>query len=760
VAKWIARSTVDKVGRLCAMSPQEIAYRLRDRARTRLERMGVNAKPDVSHVEGFKRYVGDVCAARFYRGHADAGVFRTEFPQWASRCIEEAERLCRHEISLLNLPPISLGPDIDWHRDPSSGQVWERRFWADYTLEDDPAGRDPKVIHELNRQQHLPRLAIAYRLTGDERYAAEAIGQVLGWIDQNPPGIGVNWHSSLEIGIRAISWFWTLVLVHSSAAFNEAVAQRIGNSLFRQLQHIYNHLSVFTSPNTHVLGEAAALLLGGVLFQDIHPAPAWRDAGAALLIREAEKQILPDGFHGELSSYYHCYALDFYLQALAIARINRITFPSVVENRVQSMLEVLMHLTRPDGTLPLLGDDDGGRALALRQKTYRSFADALCLGSILFRRGDFKYCSGGFAEETFWLLGEAGWHAFRGVQRESPRETHLLCPRAGYFIERSGWGPHDSHLVFDCGGLGMLTGGHSHADALSVVLFSNGREILTDPGTYVYNGALSWRDYFRSTRAHNTATVDENDQAKTSGTFRWAKRFNSRNGRLRGRNMDYVEGEHDGYGPLGGIVHRRRLIHIPGEYWIILDDFTGQGRHIFEFNFHFGAAVRVSSFQDGDSGLVVRGSESDPLLGIYGSAPMNAGFACGALAPISGWTSQGYGKKAPSLSLRARCEGDAPVSAVSVLIPRAESALLHRLQTEAGSASACSLRHGMFEDIVVSSTGKSEVSVAGLRMRGDFFWIRRQRRDIISIKTIGAAGIYSGNANLLEEAPCVQSAAS
>jgi hypothetical protein len=60
---------------------------------------------------------------------------------------------------------------------------------------------------------------------------------------------------------------------------------------------------------------------------------------------------------------------------------------------------------------------------------------------------------------------------------------------AGYLVQRSGWGPLDSHLVFDCGGLGMLTGAHAHADALSLTLFNRGRELLVDPGTFVYNCA-------------------------------------------------------------------------------------------------------------------------------------------------------------------------------------------------------------------------------------------------------------------------------
>src|SRR6185503_15998390 len=161
-------------------------------------------------------------------------------------------------------------------------------------------------------------------------------------------------------------------------------------------------------------------------------------------------------------------------------------------------------------------------------RNYRSFCDALCLGAVLYLREDFKHQAGPFCEEAFWLVVEDAWEVYRMLGSEPPGHTQAFYPSAGYLIQRSGWGRLDSHLVFDCGGLGMLTGGHAHADALSVTLFSGGRELLVDPGTCVYNCAPEWRDYFRSTRAHNTVTIDGQDQAERGGTFRWNTKISSR----------------------------------------------------------------------------------------------------------------------------------------------------------------------------------------------------------------------------------------
>src|SRR5690606_32625357 len=138
-------------------------------------------------------------------------------------------------------------------------------------------------------------------------------------------------------------------------------------------------------------------------------------------------------------------------------------------------------------------------------------------------------------------------------------------PAAGYVVQRSGWRRRDAHLVFDCGGLGELGGGHGHADALAITLSAGGRELVTDPGTFVYNGQPDWRDAFRATRAHATATVDGLDQAATEDTFRWREATPVRllEDEVTFDELDYVAAEHHGYAraPVG-VVHRRRLLQV------------------------------------------------------------------------------------------------------------------------------------------------------------------------------------------------------
>jgi len=725
------------------MGPSELAYRFREKGRSELERIGVGADDPIT--ADWKSG-----APRFYTGNPERlrEFFQNRFPEWIDRAVAEAEGLCRHEVELLSHGPVAIGRQIDWHRDPFNGRIWERRFWADYCPEHDSSGRDVKVIHELNRHQHLPRLAKIYVLTGNERYAAEAVSQLESWIHQNPPGLGINWHSSLEIGIRAISWLWTIFLILPSRSLDEAAAGRIGKSLLAQLEHVYRYTSVYSSPNTHLIGEATALFIAGLVFRDQKRPAAWLERGAALLAEEADKQVLDDGVYGELSSYYHCYALDFYLRAMVLAERNRYHLPERVRRKVCDMLGFLMHLTRPDGAIPLLGDDDGGRALALQQRNYRSFRDALCLGAVLYLREDFKYQAGAFSEEALWLLGEDAWEVYRLLGSEPPAHTQAFFPSAGYVIQRSGWGPLDSHLVFDCGGLGMLSGGHAHADALSVTLFSGGRELLVDPGTCVYNGAPEWREYFRSTRAHNTVTIDNLDQAEPAGTFRWKTKFCSR----VARDAQYVEAEHDGYAQIG-MTHRRRLLQIPPDYWIVVDDFRGSGEHTFDFYYHLAPDLAVSSLQQDEAELVVSAEPPGLLLGLYASWPLKTEILCG-------WVSCGYGDKKPGSTVRATLTGPAPAAAMTLLAPPATGAVLRRLPVEEGNAIAWSYSHRGFEDLAVLSTGDSEIRVADFRMQGEFFWLRLESGALKRAITIRAGSLNHNGRNVLEDALCAPSAGS
>jgi hypothetical protein len=222
--------------------------------------------------------------------------------------------------------------------------------------------------------------------------------------------------------------------------------------------------------------------------------------------------------------------------------------------------------------------------------------------------------------------------------------------------------------------------------------------------------------------------------------------------------IEYVEAEHDGYLRMPeGVVHRRRLLHIPPGYWIIVDDFRGSGEHTFDFNYHFAPGVEVSSLNhDGDE-LVVRAEEAGLLLGLYASGPVKKALVRGQTAPIGGWASCGYGEKKPSLTLRASLAGPAPAAAITLLAPfqtAFQNGSVHpavrRIEVEDGRGIACAYRHHGFEDIVIFSIGNGEIRAAGFRMQGEFFWLRTEDGILKQIVAIRACSLSHHGRNVFQ----------
>jgi hypothetical protein len=360
----------------------------------------------------------------------------------------------------------------------------------------------------------------------------------------------------------------------------------------------------------------------------------------------------------------------------------------------------------------------------------------------------------------------------------APNERCGSFPSAGYWTQRSGWEPNDSHLVFDCGGLGILAGGHAHADALSFTLFSHGRELLVDPGTFVYNGSPEWRGYFRSTRAHNTVVVDGLDQSEQAGTFRWKTHFHSRvTEQYIMPDIEYVEGEHDGYARLAqSVIHRRRLVHVAPECWIVVDDFRGSGEHRFDFHYHFAPDVRLSKLERDDSWIGISAEQQGLRLSLFTSHPLvSTDILRGEDERFGGWASRAYGDRKPCSTVCASLAAPVPAAGMTFVEPNASpDSSVQRLELEYGEGIACAWRQGDFEDIAALSTSDAPLAVAGFKMHGEFFWLRRERgslRQVFAIRAYSLADgrttffrrsepgpYYAVDAESKEETICVESA--
>ena len=577
--------TLARLAKLRGRSPAELYGRSAQMASRWLERMGFG---DVGEPMGaeLSRLIGEDSAGPAVRGPffaslADRAATLEALgrfdPGVAAGLCARADRYLAGYRDLLGYRDLALGDPIDWWRDPVSGIRAPDRHWSRIAFLDPDLVGDHKAVWELSRHNALLTVAQAWWCTEDSRYA-EGVNRLLtSWMDTNIPKQGINWASSLEIAFRSMAWLWILALM--GEAMPRPVMRRALGYLAVNGRHLERFLSTWFSPNTHLTGEALGLYLLGTALPQCPDAPRWRKTGEAILLAWVHRHVRDDGTYVEQSTWYHRYTTDFFLHYFVLAgRAGDLHGRQRVRVPLERLLELLSWISRPDGTFPLIGDDDGGRLLFLDDEPADRVRTTLSVGAALFERADWAQVAGGPTAELVWLLGANGLDAFQALRSTPRTELSRAFPDGGLYVARSGWDATASLLTIDAGPHGFLNGGHAHADALSIDLTVHGAPLFVDPGTYTYTLSRDWRDRFRDTRAHNAAMVDGRASAAPAGPFQWASRATGRcdawfdDGRIL-----LFSGRHDGFEQIG--PYRRTIVYIRPSIWIIRDELQASGEH-------------------------------------------------------------------------------------------------------------------------------------------------------------------------------------
>ena len=625
--------------------------------------------------------------------------------------IEKAERIIEGRFDLLGHRGLSFGQPPDWHLEPVAQLRAPRLHWSRIEYLDAGVAGDKKIIWELNRHQYFATLGRAYWLTRDERYAEVFASHLESWMDENPPKFGINWSSSLEVSFRAISWLWAFHFFKDSPHLSTALYLRALKYLYLHARHLETYLSTYFSPNTHLTGEALGLYYLGTLLPEFRRAARWRETGLKVLATALDFQVRPDGVYFEQASYYHRYTTDFYTHLYLLSKINCQPLEAKLCEKLQSLLDHLMYLTRPDGTTPLFGDDDGGRLMLLDERPANDFRSTLAAAAAIFQRGDYKYVAEEATEETLWLVGPAGLKAFDKLKAEPPADESHAFREGGYFVMRDGWTKTSNYLLVDCGPHGAANCGHAHADALSIEVAARGRTLLVDPGTYTYTGSAEMRDLFRSSMAHNTLSVDNESSSVSAGPFHWKHVAQATlNAWHSHAYFDYFEGAHDGYERLAQpVTHQRSLLFLKNRYWLVRDRLTSEGRHQYDLRFHFSPDASPLMDVEGKRSAVLESWSEKSGLEIFT-------FGCGRWLAEEGWVSTRYGerKRAPVYNYSATAEGEQEF--LTFLMPREARGSAKTVVRESGGRLFELEREGWCDRVLVGGGGLIETE----RVRSDF----------------------------------------
>lgn len=492
---------------------------------------------------------------------------------------------------------------IDWHLDFKSGYRWDERIWYGDIPYGHLPGVDIKVPRELARMQHLPHLAWAFILARDggpaflvaEAYPREFRNQVLDFIAANPPRFGVNWACTMDVAIRVANWIAAFDLFRAAGArFDDGFTAEFASSVFDHAVHIVGNLEWFVDlRSNHYLSNVAGLLFAAVFLPRERLTDAWLAFGARELVKETEGQFHPEGSNFEASTCYHRLSAEIVLYGTALLlglpeekrnawreydyrligvppglgpaplALHRIPgkgldapFPRGHFERLEKMGEFTIDVTKPDGRIAQIGDNDSGRLFKLDPSFPRSDAEGASLREEvldhrhlvaglagLFDRADYsafagdadletavvRGLSGGVLLPSYRQGGEPAAAAAVRVGTEGDRRRigalHQALPdgkRAVCGIATPGEGLLDGltisgypgfglylfrsrrlYLAVRCGSIGQSgNGGHAHNDQLSIVLTVDGEDWIVDPGTYLYTALPARRNEYRSVNAH------------------------------------------------------------------------------------------------------------------------------------------------------------------------------------------------------------------------------------------------------------------
>ena len=577
------------VRRLRGMSATEVAYRALDAGRRkawarRQVRLGQTPPPP-----------RDVLPERAFVSPLPPIARASVALEAASALVSAANQVLAGTWTVLGTPRADSA-DPDWFYDPVTGRRSpDGRLAFRVNHRDEAETGNIKQVWEMSRHHHVTVLAAAWWLTQDERYADAADHQLRSWWAANPFLSGVHWTSGIEAGIRLISWVWTRRLLDEWPKVGDLFENN--DDAVRQIAWHQEFLAAFpsrgSSANNHVVAEAAGRLAAACAFPWYARTSQWRQSAAALLERELAENTFNDGLNRELATDYHRFVVELGLVAAVEADANGHSLSQATWERLARMLDAGAAILDATGRAPRQGDGDEGRALVVDDPDHDPWATVLGSGAALLGSPDWwPTFDGGVQACLLGALGRA-----RHLARPAVRPRHF--PDAGLVVLRSR--AEDGPEIWcrcDGGPHGFLSiAAHAHADALSVEVRHDGIDVLADPGTYCYHGEPEWREWFRSTAAHNTVEIGGVSQSESGGPFLWTTQARTATLTCRPgeQPVQSWSAEHDGYLRLSTpSVHRRSVtLDSPGRKLTVVDTIDTTSEVPLRLWWHLGPDVRV-----------------------------------------------------------------------------------------------------------------------------------------------------------------------
>ena len=411
----------------------------------------------------------------------------------------------------------------------------------------------------LTRTGLMKPLAFTYTNTGDERYARTWNAMLKSMLRELPcplksglfKGEG-RFRAHFGSGVSGGHGMWASISIaarmHHETFYNRfrkspLFEEDVRMAWWSNLADMVNTLERMNAGGNWETQNMSALFGFARKYPEFKKSKKWFSQGFEGLKANFIDNMYPDGPCKEATTGYHSFSLGMFFDVYKTAREMDLDVPNDHLKRLETSFAYTMYTAMPNWQLPVWGD------------TNRPMdpTGLIGLGADYFDRSDML------------------WVSTKGKEGTKPEKTSIEFPTAGYYVMRSGWDPQARFLVTRNG----YSQSHYHSDQLSVIVNAYGLDLLPDAGIYTY-GTPECNELTR-TKTHSTISVDGKNIAPGAGENTWAS--------LPG--FDYFDGTSPGYRDLPDVRHRRAIVFVKPDYWVVADQVTGPGEHTASQYWHF-----------------------------------------------------------------------------------------------------------------------------------------------------------------------------
>lgn len=213
---------------------------------------------------------------------------------------------------------------------------------------------------------------------------------------------------------------------------------------------------------------------------------------------QLERSIKADGLWYEGAMAYHKYALLAMVEIVNAAE--RMGWTLGEEPKFRAMFYAPVLAAYPNGVFPAINDSDRADLTMFREQwkyAWQQWRDPLFA----------RLQAGNDPAALASLLGA------EAALEWPPEVPSKVFEDSGLVYLRKGSREDAVCAILDFGPHG---GGHGHFDKLQLLLFSNGKEWLLDPGRLSYSQE-EYKTWVKTTAAHNTVVLNESNQNAATG---------------------------------------------------------------------------------------------------------------------------------------------------------------------------------------------------------------------------------------------------